>query len=327
VSGNPLVNKWKGFLSTLKTDPNMRMALIQTGIGMMRSPRMGENGWDVAGEALGRGVMTLDQLRQRDKEGREKEEKERFQREQEAARTGAYVEGTQAQVGESKARVKTAQEKAQREADEFEYEKTQRERAEKLVDEQIRSEHALASQRMASAQRERALAANVGKEGGTGGGSRRPTNLEYAVEILMDDYVSQGFTEEQARVKALREYNSKKTSVFEELNKYKSTAAEIAGIDLLKMTPEEKVAWEQKVENDFYELKKREMEINQQQGVVDRRQQATHVGRFVPVTAGGKQAQAEVVGLQGGRVILRLPDGTTKAVSVGQFEQTYGPAQ
>src|SRR5690242_11466577 len=57
---------WKQWLSQLN-DPNTRAAIMQTGLGMMRSPSYGQNGWDVASQALGAGVSTLERLRERDR--------------------------------------------------------------------------------------------------------------------------------------------------------------------------------------------------------------------------------------------------------------------
>lgn len=48
-------------------DPNVRSAIVQTGIGLMRSPQYGQSGWDVGANALQAGVGTLEQLRERDR--------------------------------------------------------------------------------------------------------------------------------------------------------------------------------------------------------------------------------------------------------------------
>lgn len=68
---NPAVEQnkglWRGFFDRLKTDPNFRTAVMQTGAGLMRTPQMGQSGFDVAGQALMNGATTLDILRQRDR--------------------------------------------------------------------------------------------------------------------------------------------------------------------------------------------------------------------------------------------------------------------
>lgn len=58
---------WRGFLDKMRTDPNFKQAVQVTAMGMMRSPQMGQNGFDVASQALTTGVTTLDMLRQRDR--------------------------------------------------------------------------------------------------------------------------------------------------------------------------------------------------------------------------------------------------------------------
>ena len=57
---------WHNFQQKLATDPNFRMALLTTGLNMMRTPEPGESGYDVFADASLQGIGTLDQLRQRD---------------------------------------------------------------------------------------------------------------------------------------------------------------------------------------------------------------------------------------------------------------------
>lgn len=57
---------WRAYLQQLN-NPNTRAALMQTGLGMMRSPGYGQNGWDTAANALQGGVQTLERLRERDR--------------------------------------------------------------------------------------------------------------------------------------------------------------------------------------------------------------------------------------------------------------------
>lgn len=58
---------WAKFMGQMQ-DPNFRQALMATGVGMMRSPQVGESGWDVAGTALNSGIGTLRNLRAYDSE-------------------------------------------------------------------------------------------------------------------------------------------------------------------------------------------------------------------------------------------------------------------
>lgn len=55
-----LMQKWQ--------DPNVRQAIMQTGLNLMRSPGYGQSQWDVGANALGAGVSTLEQLRERDRQ-------------------------------------------------------------------------------------------------------------------------------------------------------------------------------------------------------------------------------------------------------------------
>ncbi len=60
------LNLWQKFMQKLRSDPNLRMALLQTGIGMQRTPDFGKNQFDVFADSAQGGIQTLDALRQRD---------------------------------------------------------------------------------------------------------------------------------------------------------------------------------------------------------------------------------------------------------------------
>lgn len=60
------MNLWQKFQQKLTNDPNFRMALMTTGLNMMRTPKLGESGYDVFADASLQGMGTLDQLRRRD---------------------------------------------------------------------------------------------------------------------------------------------------------------------------------------------------------------------------------------------------------------------
>ena len=60
------VGLWQKFQQRMKDDPNLRMAMLTTGLNLLRSPQAGQNNFDVFADATTTGVGTLDQLRQRD---------------------------------------------------------------------------------------------------------------------------------------------------------------------------------------------------------------------------------------------------------------------
>lgn len=60
-----------GFLGSIAQawqDPNVRMSLAQVGLGLMRTPQMGQNSFDTASEALGLGLNTLQSLREQERQ-------------------------------------------------------------------------------------------------------------------------------------------------------------------------------------------------------------------------------------------------------------------
>lgn len=57
---------WKALLAKWD-DPNVRAAVVQTGLGLMKSPSYGQSGWDVGANALQAGVGTLQSMRERDR--------------------------------------------------------------------------------------------------------------------------------------------------------------------------------------------------------------------------------------------------------------------
>lgn len=59
------VGLWQRFQQRLKDDPNLRMALLTTGLNLLKTPQRGESGFDVFSNAALTGVGTLDQLRRR----------------------------------------------------------------------------------------------------------------------------------------------------------------------------------------------------------------------------------------------------------------------
>jgi hypothetical protein len=55
---------WKSMFDKVRNDPNIQQALMATGLGMMRSPQVGQSGWDVGANAVAGGMSTLQQNRQ-----------------------------------------------------------------------------------------------------------------------------------------------------------------------------------------------------------------------------------------------------------------------
>lgn len=101
---------WRGFFDKLKTDNNFRQSVLLTGLGMMRSTKLGENPGDVISESLMSGVNTLDLLRQRDR-SQQIEDSERSRKgglEERGARVGERQAGAAEQVAATgAARAKT----------------------------------------------------------------------------------------------------------------------------------------------------------------------------------------------------------------------------
>lgn len=63
---------WKSFLDRTRTDPDFRNAVMATGASMMRSPQVGQNGFDQLSNGLTTGMQTLSALQnQRRTQGRE----------------------------------------------------------------------------------------------------------------------------------------------------------------------------------------------------------------------------------------------------------------
>lgn len=73
------------FLGRIKQawqDPNMRQAVMSAGLNLMRTPQLGQNGWDTAANALQAGMGTLEGLRERDRKRNQENEDRRIREEQ-----------------------------------------------------------------------------------------------------------------------------------------------------------------------------------------------------------------------------------------------------
>lgn len=58
---------WRNLMQKIQSDPNLKMALLQTGLAMMKGNQPGETGFDIFSNAAQRGLQTFDQLNQRDR--------------------------------------------------------------------------------------------------------------------------------------------------------------------------------------------------------------------------------------------------------------------
>jgi hypothetical protein len=122
---------WKSFIDKVQGDPNLRMALMSMGAGMLRSPGFGQNAGDVIGSSVAQGISTFAQGRQQDKQNAMAEqEQQRKQKEtdtgaavaQQNAGTystavGAQVKATDANIKQGEAQTAVAQTKAALEAE------------------------------------------------------------------------------------------------------------------------------------------------------------------------------------------------------------------
>lgn len=93
------LNLWQRFQERLKQDPNLQMALLTTGLNLLRTPQPGQSGFDVFADAATTGVGTLDQLRQRDKSAaRQVTQDQLAERRVGAAEQGVAISGQNAET-------------------------------------------------------------------------------------------------------------------------------------------------------------------------------------------------------------------------------------
>jgi hypothetical protein len=173
-----LADRWKGFLGRVQSDPNLRMALMQTGAAMMQSPKFGENFGDVFGRAAQTGMLTLDTLRQRDYAQKEREADRTFDRDVKTKQLGNDTQRTAAAVAAANAQ--TDVEKAKLPGVQMENSPEYLEKKRRLIDlgldekeADIAAAKALANDRNASARladRTDPNARGSGSSGGSGGG-------------------------------------------------------------------------------------------------------------------------------------------------------------
>lgn len=121
TGGNPApqdveVNKglWRGFLDKLRNDPDFRQSVLVATTGLMRSPKPGENGLDVASQALQSGIGTLQSLRDARQGRADKQKQQEFENSIAGRQVGVQEQnantnatGTAAQVAQGDRRVAT----------------------------------------------------------------------------------------------------------------------------------------------------------------------------------------------------------------------------
>jgi hypothetical protein len=178
-------SKWRNFLATLE-DPNVRQALIATGIGLMRSPGYGQNSGDIIANALSSGVGTLQGLRNMQYERQTKED----QRRQENRRADAALQNQTTQVQQQGQQIQNAQAQAQTRT---ELERAQLSEAQRhnLSTEEIARQNAESDRIRAQAYRTQA---NTGRNLGQD---------VFKIEALTQQYKAEGMDETAARAKAV----------------------------------------------------------------------------------------------------------------------------
>lgn len=120
------VGLWGKFQNRLQQDPNLRMALLTTGLNLLRTPQPGQTGFDVFSDAALTGVNTLDQLRQRQRSQTIEEDERARTADIEAreisdreARTGAINRRTTASANQFMERMRLAREQFSEEKRQF----------------------------------------------------------------------------------------------------------------------------------------------------------------------------------------------------------------
>jgi len=187
---------WKQYLS----DPNLRQAMLQTGIGLLRSPKMGEGTGDIAANALSAGASTLYGLREADrirnmeaaKVSRETAATSVSERQrQEQIDTGKKQAGTQATA------VRQSGDQAQKAA----------EQAARALDEAIRHNKSEEESARLRANAEKTRADAYAGAGGRPG--QTPGDIQ-KVNILAEKFVMEGMDEVSAKARAVREIENSK---------------------------------------------------------------------------------------------------------------------
>jgi hypothetical protein len=182
-------SKWRTFLDQFQ-DPNLRQAVLATGIGLLRSPQYGQNSGDIIANALGSGVNTLQSLRnmdyarnqatqaRTDKLGQQKIENEQRGRQIAVAEAGQRTN----EAGQRS--TETNQQAIRENATAVTRETERHNRANEEID-----------RTRAEAERTRANAY-------TGSGTRIPAEVQ-KINMLAAQYMTEGMDETSARAKAV----------------------------------------------------------------------------------------------------------------------------
>jgi hypothetical protein len=307
-----------GKIQGLMADPNFRMALLQTGTGMMRSPRMGENGWDVAGEAIMRGAMTLQGLRERDRQQKMQDNDRAFDREVKTAsmendrqRTKVYEKTADAQIKSAQ----TQEELARLELDP-EYQRLKRLLVEAGIDEKKASANAakaLTRERDAQADLHKRTDPNLRSGGGPDSGGFDVRAAEARVTELMR--TNPMMTKEEARATAYNEQTEAKrrTTDVNAMTQAIEERAKAIAFGLVPATPEEKA--------NPYEAAKAQIIAQRQDMLGAQQPAASPAATKAQADTLAKQAQGRAfIGADGSsvRVLGAAPDGRIRVISTGK---------
>ena len=218
---------WRGFFTRIKEDPNFRQAVMQTGLAMMQSPKMGENAFDQVSKGLGTGAATLDMLRQRDlTQGIEASERTR---KADLEERGAKVSEKNVDIyGRSTTQQgEAAAETARREAEKLAFEKGQYPTEAAFKEREVAS-----GEKMAEAALRRANRDFSGSQ----------TGMVELTDILAQDYIAKGDDRVSAYAKAAREVmTTGKSSPYGDLMRYVQSRVEDDFLNGVESTPERRM--------------------------------------------------------------------------------------
>jgi hypothetical protein len=309
--GGGLKEAWKGYIQRLQNDPNLRMAIMQTGIGLMQSKQMGQNNWDIAGNALNRGVSTLELMRERDRKKAE-EEKVSAREDKKLAldeqRTGAQVEASRASTRASNIQSTVAEEQLTPE-----YAEMRRRMVELGIDEkqaEIAAKKAQAEAYRAQADKDRRTDPNA-----TGGGSAGGFDAR-AAEARSAELVAQGMDPVQAKAQAYREQTEEKRAKDDVYRQQKALSEKILQIDPLYpyKTPQEQADVRARALKEFQQeealYRDRQAKANEDANAQHLVGSSVTVMKTDPKTGQKVAQQAKVINIAGGRATLQLPDGS-----------------
>lgn len=183
------VNAWKQFLGKMKTDPNFKQAVLQTGLNLMKGPAPGQNGWSLAGQALGTGVDTLQMMREKDRLQGIQEQERNLRTEDTRSQIRTRNTGAQNETARTGAYVDSVKDTSQQGSKRLEL-------AAKELDETIRHNKAGEGN---DAKRNAAYATAA-----SGGGSN-PSADVVKIQNLTEQYKLRGLSDVDAKAKATRE--------------------------------------------------------------------------------------------------------------------------